>query len=404
MKRSLSANRHATISLVVVAVLLSVGVVLLTSDRLAPSLSVTDSPYLQTSGTELYLHGAPYRFVGVNAYEIATDWGTNSGCGADLSPSELGHLFSSLPRNSLVRFWAFQATMAINVHTHLIDWTPLDRVFASAAFHHQRLVVTIGDQGGVCDGSHWQDPSWYEGGFKSVFNSPSTTDGKGLTPLSYWTYLEDIVSRYANSPAVGMWEPISEAESSVCPAQFEPTACSGHQVCVNETSAASALRHFFDIVGTEIHTLDPKHPVESGLLGGGQCGTQGLDYAYVSASPGIDVLSYHDYYGSNPLGGDRWNGLSVRLRQSRVLGKPIIAGEIGLKAALSASCQSPRDRNTELKRILSVQIEDGASGGLLWNWVPTRLSGCSYDIGPTDPAMGTAGVVGSTLLRGLDVS
>ena len=33
------------------------------------------------------------------------------------------------------------------------------------------------------------------------------------------------------------------------------------------------------------------------------------DYQYVSASPGIDVLSYHDYYGPAALGGDQWNGL-----------------------------------------------------------------------------------------------
>ena len=30
-----------------------------------------------------------------------------------------------------------------------------------------------------------------------MFNDPTTTDGRGLTPLSYWTYLQAIVSRYA---------------------------------------------------------------------------------------------------------------------------------------------------------------------------------------------------------------
>ena len=95
--------------------------------------------------------------------------------------------------------------------------------------------------------------------------------------------------------------------------------------------AASALRYFFDTVGAEIHALDPKHLVESGLLGGGQCGTQGSDYQYVSASPGIDVLSYHDYYGPAALGGDQWNGLAVRFAQMAALGKPIIAGEVGLR-------------------------------------------------------------------------
>ena len=67
------------------------------------------------------------------------------------------------------------------------------------------------------------------------------TDGTGLTPLSYWTYLQDIVNRYKSSPALGMWEPISEAEASTCPAQYQPTNCSGHQTCPNETAAAASL-------------------------------------------------------------------------------------------------------------------------------------------------------------------
>ena len=44
--------------------------------------------------------------------------------------------------------------------------------------HKQRLIVTITDQGGPCDGGHWQDPSWYQGGFKNVFNDPSDASPK----------------------------------------------------------------------------------------------------------------------------------------------------------------------------------------------------------------------------------
>ena len=69
--------------------------------------------------------------------------------------------------------------MATNVNTGELDWGPIDRVFAVAAAHSQRLIVTLTDQGGPCDGGHWQDPSWYEGGFKNVFNDPATTDGRG---------------------------------------------------------------------------------------------------------------------------------------------------------------------------------------------------------------------------------
>jgi hypothetical protein len=349
---------------------------------------------IRASGIQLFLNGSAYRFVGVNAYEAATQWGTNAGCGAELSDTELNQLFSSLQPNSLVRVWAFQGSMATDVTTHQLDWGPLDRVFAAAAAHGQRLVVVLTDQGGTCDGGHWQDPSWYEGGFMNVYNDPSTTDGRGLTPLSYWSYLQAIVSRYRTSPALGMWEPISEAEASTCPPADEPLNCSGNQTCPDEAVAASALRHFFDVVGTEIHSLDPSHVVESGLLGGGQCGTQGADYETVSASPGIDVLSYHDYWGTSLIGGDQWNGLQVRLNQATALGKPIIAGESGEQAGTGPGCMSDEARNTSLEAKEQAQVRGDSSGLLAWNWVPDPSTSCSYDIAPGDPLLQPRGAIG----------
>jgi len=217
------------------------------------------------------------------------------------------------------------------------------------------------------------------------------TDGTGLTPLSYWTYLQDIVNRYKSSPALGMWEPISEAEASTCPPQYQPLNCSGHQTCPNEAVAAAALRHFFDTVGGEVRALDRQHLVESGLLGGGQCGT---DSQYVSASPGIDVLSYHDYYGPSALGGDQWNGLGVRLQQAAVPGKPIIGGEVGMLAGTAPRCLSLAARNADLQAKERAQFRGGSSGVLEWDWVPSTTSTCTYDVVPTDPLMQPGGTLG----------
>ena len=158
----------------------------------------------------------------MNAYEAGTEWGTNAGCGAELSDAQLDELFASLPRNSLVRFWAFQGTIATNFTTHQLDWGPLDRVFAAVASYSQRLIVVLSGQGSGCDGGHWQDPSWYDGGFSRC--SMTLNDRRQrLTPLSYWDYLQALVSRYASSPALGMWEPMSEAEASTCPPNISPS-------------------------------------------------------------------------------------------------------------------------------------------------------------------------------------
>ncbi len=347
---------------------------------------------VESEGNQLMLYGQPYRFFGVNAYELATDWGVNAGCGGMLSNQELDSFFASLPPNTLVRFWAFQGNLATNDATHQLDFAPLDRVVNAAAAYGQRLIFVLGGQGNMCDGGHWQDPSWYSGGFMDVFNDSSDSNGRALDPLSYWQYVQDIVTRYRDSPAVGMWEPISEAEASTCPAQFQPVDCSGHQTCPDEHAAALALRHFFDVVGGQIHALDPNHLVESGLLGGGQCGTQGSDYEYVSASPGIDVLSVHDYYpADDTLGGDQWNGLAVRFAQARALDKPMIVGELGIEAVAGSStggCVSLAKRAADIGAKLDATFAAGSSGALFWNWQPERYySTCSLDTYPGDPLL-----------------
>ncbi len=347
----------------------------------------TGQPLITAQGQHLELDGLPYTFTGVNAYEIGTEVGVNPGCGGQESDAQLNELFSSLPPNSLVRFWAFQDAIATNVHTDQLDWGPLDRVFAAAAAHGQRLIVTLTDQGGVCDGDHWQDPSWFDGGFMDVFDSPSNSDGSGHTPLSYWQYMQDVVNRYKNSPALGMWEPISEAEASSCDGSYYPGTCWGHTSCPDEAVAAAALRHFFDVVGTEIHTLDPNHLVENGLLGGGQCGTEGTDYDFVSASPGIDVLSYHDYYSGTPMGGDQWNGIAMRIAQAAALGKPIIAGEMGLDAGTVSGCMTRAARSTEIEAKIQAQMNAGTSGVLIWDWLPAPSGPCNTDTFPGDPLM-----------------
>ena len=180
-----------------------------------------------------------------------------------------------------------------------------------------------------------------------------------------------------------MWEPMSEPSAGTCPAQDEPRKlwCESN-LPPNEADAAVALRYFFDTVGTEIHTLDPKHLVESGMSGGGQSGTGGSDYQFVSASPGIDVLSYHDYYGSALFGGDRWNRHAVRIQQAAALAKPIIAGEMGILAGADAGCTSLSTRNALFHAKVQAQMAAGTRGVLAWNWVPAAQATCSYDVGP----------------------
>jgi mannan endo-1,4-beta-mannosidase len=361
----------------------------------APASTTTRPPTGQAAapglvarqGTQLLLNGQPYVFRGLNAYELATVWGTNTGCGPQASDAELATLFASLPAHSVVRVWAWQGSMAADPHTGQRTWTGLDRVVNAARASGQKLIFALAGQGGSCDDGHWQDRAWYLGGYRNRYND----DGRGLAATSYWSWMQDVVTRYRSAPEIAMWEPVSEAEASDCPSGLRGTQCEGHQTCPDEQSAADALRSFYDTVGGEIHRIDPLHLVESGALGSGQCGMVWNDYEYVHASPGIDVASVHDYgFDDTPLPGDRWNGEKERLAQAADLGKPVILGEIGIKAAQAVSgCADPSQRAGKLLAKIRAAETAGFSGTAVWDWIPAGAhdSGCSYDVSPGDPLL-----------------
>jgi mannan endo-1,4-beta-mannosidase len=343
---------------------------------------------ITAQGQSLDIGRVATQFTGFNAYQLATQVGINAGCGSMASTAQIDSFFGSLRPNSVVRFWAFQGALATNVSTGQIDWEPLDNIFYQAATFHVYLIPVISDQAGTCDGNHWQDAAWYAGGFRSVYDSATSTEGNGLTPLSYWAYMSDLVSRYADSPALGMWEPMSEAEASSCPAPYQGSDCYGHQTCPNEKTAESALKYFFTTVGAQIRLLDPTHLIEAGLLGAGECGAAGKDYRSVGASPGIDVLSVHDYYGSAPLGGDQRNGMAVRFAQAKALNKPIITGEVGIKAGIGQSgCLSLQQRALAMSAKMAAQFAAGDSAFLVWDWLTDPLGPCSFNSGPSDSSL-----------------
>src|SRR4051812_22823351 len=118
-------------------------------------------------GASLVLDGKPYRFTGVNAYQIATLWSVNAGCGTQVN--DLDAFFAGLRPDSMVRFWAFQQ-LGYNTRTRSIDFAGIDRVVAAAERAKQRLVFTLGNQSGVCDDEHWRDKAWYGGGYRSPYD------------------------------------------------------------------------------------------------------------------------------------------------------------------------------------------------------------------------------------------
>ncbi len=347
-----------------------------------PVLEPQPSPasgFVGRQGDQLTLGGVPYRPSGLNAYHLATDHNINYGCGEANSQANIDEFFASLAPNSMTRFWAFQH-QAFNKNTGAIDFTTIDRVIQSAERAGQKLIVTIGNQGRDCDMPAQKDENWYAGGYRNVYNT-GTYNGSGTlnksAPLSYWDWMNRIVPRYANSPAVAIWEPINEPYPST-------VRSDGSQYC--SSTAPATLRTFFDTVGQQIHSLAPNHLVGSGLIGSGQCGAGGADYETLHQSPGLDVASYHDYgHDDSPIPGDQWNGLQRRIDQMARIAKPLIVGEVGITAADGVSgCNTTAVRRDKLKAKADAQFRAGVDAFIPWVWSKTTRTSCDYDIKPGD--------------------
>lgn len=327
---------------------------------------------LTASGTNLLLNGKITQFTGVNAYEIATNLNVNPGCGPTVTNPDT--FFSKLRQTSLVRIWGFEGSMTkYNPNTKQFDWSALDAVLASATKYNQLVILSIGNQWGTCDDNRYKDINFYNGGYMNVYNP------NGTTPVSYWNYMQAIVNHFKFNSALGMWELMNEPEAK----DSATGSC-------NEANAANALRSFFDNVGKKLKSLDPNHLIESGILGSGQCGTSGGDYQFVHATSGVDVASYHDYGADNsPMPGDQYNGLQVRLNQMKKDNKPLIIGEVGMKAHNNiTNCMTLSHRVTLMNNKMNAQFPAGIDAFLPWDWMPQNTNQCIYEtITYNDPLM-----------------
>jgi mannan endo-1,4-beta-mannosidase len=339
-------------------------------------------------GRLLELGGHAWRFTGVNAYQLATDYRYTAGCGDAVPDPNV--LFSSLEPGSVVRLWAYQA-FAVNPGRHVFDWRPLDRVVAAAKARGIHLVMVLSNQSGTCDDGQWHGSSWYVGGYRA---HPDPSGGQPVI-VSWWSWLHLVVSRYAASPAIAYWEPVNEPEASDCLPGYRGAGCYGHDVC--PAGAALDLRHFFDVVGQEIRRLDRWHAIASGTLGGDQCGSGGpggTDWVTVGASPGIDILTVHDYSTSYTVAASR--ALQQRARQAKVLRKPLVLEEIGREASPTPAGRCP----TTQKRaaLVTSYAEDlfrrnDIAGFLMWQWLAAAHPECSDTVSPGDPLLTSLGAV-----------
>ena len=295
--------------------------------------------FLQRNGDGLVLDGKPYRSLGFAAYTL-------TGCGSEVpNDAELDSFFASLRPRSLVRTYAFEP----------LGLDGVDRVVRVAKAHGHLLTLVLTDHDSSCgEGEVSKTAGFYDSGFRDAF----------------LPWVDTVVARYANEPAVGFWE-IAKAPTDI---------------------DAATLRTFFDVVGGEIHHLDAHHLVEPGIHGpwayGGDDG-----YERIIASAGLDAASFIDYDAAS----DEIVNLESSLRVAQKVGKPLLLVEMSIYAGQTANpsdvmggapCVSWDSRRAKIEKKLTSAFQQPLAGAEVWNWVPGSPAGCGYAVPSNDPLFG----------------
>lgn len=354
--RLVTSRRHGSaVRTLLIGVFLPIVLAVVACGSTVHSIRHTESPLVDVSGDGLQLDGRPWWPTGLNAYQLATDWDVNVGCGAEV---DLDAFFGELPDGSLTRFNAFQS-LAVNRYSGELDFTAIDRVVEAAERYGQMVLPVLAGQDGACEDEVFKQRDWYLEGWRE----------RAEMPLSHHDWVVAAVNRWSASQAIAAWEPVGEPEPSVC-----PTGNCDLPVRSCPTDSAEVLRAWTDEVGQLIREQDPGRLITSGVIGGDQCGIAGDGYAQLADSPFVDVMQYHDY--------DNAALLPARLEQVDV---PILVAEIGVPAG---SCESLDERAEKLSRRLDDHRALGAAGAMLWAFVPDpRTADCTMDIGPDDPVL-----------------
>jgi len=373
---------------VVVMVVVAVASAALTSVSHDATAATAPQPLLRAVGSSLEIAGHPVKMTGFAAYSLATQWGSNHGCGGQFSDAQMKAFFSSLPPHSLVTFDAFQSTIGLNAATGKVAWGPLDRVFAAAAAAHVYLVPVLANEWGGCDANQYKDLTWFQNRFRNKAPAAlAKAAGIPVEVMSYLNWVRIVVARYRHNPALGMWQPVGEPSAGSCggePVATESACNKGTGPACEEATALRAMLRFETAVGETIRSLDRTHLIDGGTLGGSQCGENGYDWMTLGASKYINVLCFHDYYNENGTlppsvpGGDAQTGVIARMRQAGWLHKPLIDGEFGVRSG--APCKSTAQRSSDITTIGSLQLHPPAS----W-YVPDVLDAFlvwDYEVAP----------------------
>ena len=342
------------------------------------------SHFVSRVGSQLTLGGHEWRFIGFNDYELASVPGHTS-CGRAIDDRTVNSVMLDAKRSgaAVIRTWFFQSYFDMSNASGSWrqirpTWTAFDRILHAAAHHHLLVIPVLVNEFPGCEPA---------AGNKSIdfFSGGYIRPGFGY-PLSFRRYATTLARHYAGNSTIAFWQLGNELESE------GPHRC-------NERQSASVLRSFADDMTNAVKSADPHHLVSLGTIGYNQCGLLGADYARVHAGA-VDLCEYHDYGVVTQSIPEGANSLGQRIRQCRMIHKPMFVGESGIPADTNDFGQSiGRISATSLQlragffnAKITAAFEAGVVGYLIWDKrqdpsnSPLNSYFGRYEVGPSDPA------------------
>ena len=115
---------------------------------------------------------------------------------------------TSEPGKEAFRAWFFQFEATRNGAR---DWTAFDHTLAVARSRGVKVVATLVNQWGQCEGwssyaDGYKGESWYASGYRTLPSSPGM-------PATYREWVAEVVSRYNDDPTILAWQLVNEAEA-----------------------------------------------------------------------------------------------------------------------------------------------------------------------------------------------
>jgi len=314
--------------------------------------------FVTRSGATLLLNGRPYRFVGLNIYNANNQGKCWYALGTTTSLDQT--LTAIGPAQNVFRAWFFQSLATRNGQR---DWSSFDATLAVARAHDERVIATLGNDLGDCEGPApvQRNEAWYSSGY--------TNQRDAGTADPYRAWVAEVVARYRNDPTILAWQLLNETDVATASGRCSPTA-------------SRTLKRFAQDMAGLVKSIDPNHLLSLGSWGLHDCGLAGSAYQDVHSIAGIDLCEIHDYSSPSSALAPQ---LQLRLNQCRTLGKPLIVGELGVRVQ---DAGSPANRAAAIRAKLSAEFAAGVAGALVWDWANGDQSAYSgYEVQPGDPTL-----------------